>query len=46
MDFRCLGLLYNFERFLILKFSSLVLGIGRERFVQFAIDLREMRPQF
>jgi hypothetical protein len=33
MDFRSLVLLYNFERFLIFKFSGLVLGISREQFM-------------
>jgi hypothetical protein len=33
MDFRSLGLFYNFECFLIFKFYGLVLGISRERLV-------------
>jgi hypothetical protein len=32
MDFRSLGLFYNFECFLIFKFNGLVLRISRERF--------------
>ena len=35
MDCRGLGLLYNFESFLIFKFNGLVLGISRKRFVPF-----------
>ena len=46
MDFRSLGLFYNFECFLIFKFSGLVLRISRERFLQFLADLRKVRPQF
>ena len=46
MDFGSLSLAYNFERFLIFKFNSLVLRISREQFVQFAVDLRNVRPQF
>ena len=33
MDFRSLGLFYNFECFLIFKLNGLVLGISREQFV-------------
>jgi hypothetical protein len=34
MDFRSLGLFYNFERFLIFKFDGLVLRISSELAIQ------------
>ena len=46
MNFRSLGLFYNFECFLIFKFNGLVLGISRQGFLQFAVDFRKVRPQF
>ncbi len=46
MDFRSLGLFYNFECFLVFKFSGLLFEISREQLVQFAVDLGEVRPQF
>ena len=46
MDFRSLGPFDNFECFLIFKFNGLVLGISRQGFLQFAVNLRKVRPQF
>jgi hypothetical protein len=45
MNFRSLGFFYNFECFLIFKFKRLLLRISREQLMQFAVDLRKVRPQ-
>ncbi len=46
MDFCALGPFYDFECLLIFKFNGLLLGISRQAFLQFAVDLPKMRPQF